>query len=84
MTRMWRWGAYDVLHVGTAVLGLQEVDDLSALRRDGFGGDLGGGALGNAVEGESELVFCRLVDLLADFSVVVVEGEVCAERLDEL
>jgi hypothetical protein len=75
---------YDVLDVLTAVLGLQEVDDLSALGRDGLGADLGGGALADAVEGESELVFGGLVDLLADFGVVVVEGEVCAERLDEL
>jgi hypothetical protein len=49
-----------------------------------LGGDFGGGALGNAVEGESELVLSGLVDLLADFGVVVVESEVCAERLDEL
>lgn len=81
---MWRWETYDVLDVSTAVLGLQEVDGLSALRRDGLGGDLGGGALGNAVEGKSELVLSGLVDLLADFGVIVVEGEVCAERLDEL
>lgn len=66
------------------MLSLQEVDDLSALRRNGLGGDFGGGALGNAVESESELVFGGLVDLLADFGVIVVEGEVCAERLDEL
>jgi len=81
---MWRWETYDVLDVLTAVLGLQEVDDLSALGRDGLGADLGGGALADAVESESELVFGGLVDLLADLGVVVVEGEVCAERLDEL
>ena len=66
------------------MLGLQEVDGLSALGRDGGGADFGGGALADAVEGESELVFGGLVDLLADFGVVVVESEVCAERLDEL
>jgi len=81
---MWRWETYDVLDVLTAVLGLQEVDDLSALGRDGLGADLGGGALADAVESESELVFGGFVDLLADLGVVVVEGEVCAERLDEL
>ena len=66
------------------MLGLQEVDDLAALGRDGSRADFGGGTLADAVEGESELVFCGLVDLLADLGVVVVEGEVCAERLDEL
>lgn len=66
------------------MLGLQKVDDLSALRRDGLGADFGRGALADAVEGESELIFSGLVDLLAALGVVVVEGEVCAERLDEL
>jgi hypothetical protein len=75
---------YDVLDVLTAVLGLQEVDDLAALGRDGLGANLGGWTLADAVEGESELVFGGLVDLLADLGVVVVEGKVCAERLDEL
>ena len=66
------------------MLGLQEVDGLSALGRDGGGADFGGGALADAVEGESELVFGGLVDLLAALGVVVINGDVGAERLDEL
>ena len=66
------------------MLGLQEVDGLSALGRDGGGADFGRGALADAVEGESELVFCGLVDLLAALGVVVINGDVGAERLDEL
>lgn len=66
------------------MLGLQEVDGLSALRRDGGAADLGGGALADAVEGELELVLCGLVDLLATLGIVVINGDVCTERLDEL
>jgi hypothetical protein len=78
-----RW-TYDVLNILTAVLSLKEVDSLSALGRDGGAADLRGGALANAVECESELVFCGLVDLLAALGVVVVDGDVCAQGLDEL
>lgn len=78
------WRTYDVLDVRTAVLGLQEVNGLSALRRDSGGADLGRGALTHAVEGELELVFCGRVDLLAALGVVVVNGDVCTERLNEL
>ena len=66
------------------MLGLQEVDGLSALGRYGGGADFGGGALADAVEGKSELVFGGLVDLLAALGIVVVDGDVGAERLDEL
>lgn len=66
------------------MLGLQEIDSLSALRGDGGAADLGRRALADAVEGESELVSCGLVDLLAALGVVVVNGDVCTERLDEL
>lgn len=75
---------HDVLNILTAVLGLEEVDGLSALRRDGGAADLGGRALADAVECESELVLCGLVDLLAALGVVVVNRNVCTERLDEL
>ena len=66
------------------MLGLQEVDGLSALGRDGGRANFGGGALADTVEGESELIFGGLVDLLAALGVVVVNGDVCTERLDEL
>jgi hypothetical protein len=66
------------------VLGLQEVDDLSTLRRDGGGGDLRGRAFADTVECQPELVVGGFVDLLAGLRVVVVDHEVCSERLDEL
>lgn len=75
---------HDVLNILTAVLGLEEVDGLSALRRNGGAADLGGRALADTVECESELVLCGLVDLLAALGVVVVDGDVCTEGLDEL
>lgn len=81
---MGRLKTYDVLDVRTAVLGLQEVDGLSTLGRDGSRADLGRGALADAVEGESELVFGGLINLLAALGVVVINGDVGAERLDEL
>jgi hypothetical protein len=75
---------YHVLNILATVLGLQEIDDLSTLRRDGGGGDLRGRAFADAVECQSELVVRGFVDLLADLGVVVVDGEICSERLDEL
>ena len=66
------------------MLGLQEVDGLSALGRDGGRANFGGGALADTVEGESELIFGGLIDLLAALGIVVVDGDVRAERLDEL
>ena len=66
------------------MLSLQKVDGLSALGRDGGAADLRRGALADAVECKSELVFCGLVDLLAALGVVVVNGDVCTERLDKL
>lgn len=73
-----------VLDVLAGRLGREKEGDDTTLAGKSVATDVGGAALGDAVECVLEVVLGVLADLLGALGVLVVEGGVGAERLDEV